>query len=411
MAHPVPEMPGTKAPIELAQRFRYEVANLLGRKQTSFPGAQPVSFAKRHLEELQRRDYYVCEKSDGIRCLMYLTSGDSAEKEVVYLIDRKNDYYCVPDLHFPLEESQQDFHVNTVVDGELVMDVEANSVPVMRYLVFDCLVLDGQNLMHRTLDKRLAYFKAKVFDPYSNLYKQYPEEIQYLPFQVEFKSMEVGYGIEMMFKDKLPRLKHGNDGLIFTCRTTEYKFGTDHHILKWKSENENSIDFRMSLHFPLVQPTPEDSDYGDGPYPDYDEMPEIQLFVHNGGDEYIPYGTMGVHKSQWEDMKARGVPLNHRIVECFLDKTKIWRFMRFRDDKKEANHISTVESVIESITNPVSERDLIQAAAEIKSSWKKRLAEAECKSKQENEARKLVHAQRQTNGQNGTKRKLEGPDG
>lgn len=42
--------------------------------------------------------------------------------------------------------------------------------------------------------------------------------------------MELSYGIQMMFDFILPKLPHGNDGLIFTCRTTPYKFGTDEHM-------------------------------------------------------------------------------------------------------------------------------------------------------------------------------------
>lgn len=48
--------PGVKAHHGLAQTMRDEVARLLGRKQTTFPGAQPVSFARRHLEELTRQE-------------------------------------------------------------------------------------------------------------------------------------------------------------------------------------------------------------------------------------------------------------------------------------------------------------------------------------------------------------------
>jgi len=51
-------------------------------------GAQPVSLLKRHREVLTKNEYpllllsglirsfYVCEKSDGVRCLMYMTTID-----------------------------------------------------------------------------------------------------------------------------------------------------------------------------------------------------------------------------------------------------------------------------------------------------------------------------------------------
>jgi mRNA guanylyltransferase len=48
------------------------------------------------------------------------------------------------------------FHRDTLVDGELVLDDVGGHVPLLRYLIFDCLMLDGRNEMSRTLDKRLA---------------------------------------------------------------------------------------------------------------------------------------------------------------------------------------------------------------------------------------------------------------
>ena len=48
--------PGIKAEPHLTHEFREEVAALLDRKSLSFPGAQPVSFARRHIEELTKQE-------------------------------------------------------------------------------------------------------------------------------------------------------------------------------------------------------------------------------------------------------------------------------------------------------------------------------------------------------------------
>lgn len=409
MGHPVPDLDaiGIKAQPQLADQFRREVAQLLGRNNLSFPGSQPVSFSSRHLLELQKEDYYVCEKTDGLRCLMYFARGDpeSGTPEIHYLIDRKNDYRYVPGLHFPLpdDDTFQQFHVDTLVDGELVKDTYDDGSTQLKYLVFDCMVLDGQSLMHRTLDKRLAYFKEKVLKPYNALYKRYPEEKQHRVFAVEDKSTQFSYGIEMMFREIIPKVKkiHGNDGLIFTCRSTPYKIGTDEHILKWKPPAENTIDFRMRLEFLLLEPDSEDESEGVlEPFPDYDSMPVFHLFVlYNSGD-YRLFGEMHVTQPEWEGLKALQKPLDDTVVECYQNEQGQWRYLRLRDDKNDANHISTVEKVLESIQDRVTDEDLIRMAPTIKTAWKKRQAQTT-----EEEERRRRNYQN-ING-NGVKRKYE----
>lgn len=304
----------------------------------------------------------------------------------------------------------QGFHKDTLIDGELVRDLLPNGAYQPKYLVFDCMVLDGNSLMSRTLDKRLAYFKERVFEPYEQLLNAYPDEIPYMHFIVELKAMQFSYAIEMMFRQILPGLPHGNDGLIFTCRSTEYKPGTDPHILKWKSENENSIDFRLSLEFPQIQPDKQDIAEGiTQPYLDYDAMPICNLFVYTGDNQEDRwYGTMYFEPKEWEGLKALGEPLDDRIVECYMNEKKQWRYMKFRDDKEHANHISTVDSVIESIRDRVTKEDLMAAAKGIRDEYKKR--EAQMK---EEEARKRREAASMavapTNG--GLKRKAEDVQG
>lgn len=380
MGGSVPTIPGEKAEYSLAATFKGEVADLLGRKSKNFPGAQPVSFSARHLDELRTRDYYVTEKSDGIRCLLYCAQGDDNRPEIHYLIDRKNDYYYVENLHFPVPDDPEfsNFHTGTIVDGELVMDKMKDGSERMKYLVFDCLVLDGNNLLNRPLDKRLAYFHEKMFMPYqmfikNEKYAKFAEE--HFPFLVEFKVSQKSYGVEMLFRQTIPQLKHGNDGLIFTCRETPYKFGTDEHILKWKPPQENSVDFRLHLEFPPQDPDSEDEEDGiTDQYLDYTAMPIFDLFVLVNDRRHEHYGTMYMEEDEWERMKDLNIPLDEKIVECYQDDQHRWRFLRFREDKKDANHISTVSSIIESIQDGVSEADLVRNAKAVRDQWKKREA-------------------------------------
>lgn len=53
----VPDMPGIKAGPDLARFFQNEVATLLNRSNTNFPGAQPVSFGRNHIQELCNEEY------------------------------------------------------------------------------------------------------------------------------------------------------------------------------------------------------------------------------------------------------------------------------------------------------------------------------------------------------------------
>jgi len=57
MGGSVPPIPGVKVSGELLDFYRRLVGiDLLKRRNTSFPGAQPVSFARHHFEELETRE-------------------------------------------------------------------------------------------------------------------------------------------------------------------------------------------------------------------------------------------------------------------------------------------------------------------------------------------------------------------
>lgn len=145
--------------------------------------------------------------------------------------------------------------------------------------------------------------------------------------------------------------------------------------MKWKPVEENSIDFRLNLEFPLVAISDDEEDGGIGEetlVPDYEALPTFNLSVSHGEGRYEKWGEMYVTEDEWEEFKDMGQPLDEEIVECRLDEEKRWRFMRFRRDKKDANHISTVNSVIESIKDGVGQDELIKSWKEVREAWKKR---------------------------------------
>ncbi|GAB7339953.1 hypothetical protein MBLNU457_6470t1 [Dothideomycetes sp. NU457] len=407
---------GEKLPHHDAELFRERVADLLNSRSKAFPGAQPVSFAKQHFEALCESDYFLCEKTDGIRCLLYLTfiaddSEESGMREAAFLIDRKNDYYHINQLHFPVPgQPIKSFHIETLADGELVLDVMPDGRKVRRYLVFDCLALDKRPLLTRTLDKRLGYFQINVLEPQQDLLKKFPDDIEYQPFEIAMKRMEKAYGLEMMFREVLPNLPHGNDGLVFTKRESNYTIGTDPNIIKWKPPHENTIDFRLQVGmFPPLDPgvplTNGQQEIDGHPYqPDYDAPPELALLVNHGSRDYRNFAALHVTQAEWDVMKGLNQQLDERIIECYKDRQGRWRFKkekdgspRFRDDKTDANHISTVNSVLSSIEDGVSEQDLLARDVDIKNAWKVRDARVarEAKEAAERERQRREAAERE----------------
>lgn len=384
-----------------------EVAGGLQRSDPrKFPGAQPVSFAACHFEELKREDYYVCEKTDGLRVLMYCSSRritpemfdpDQPQMQmepICYLADRRNNYYAVSGLKFPHQDDPtfQKYHEATFLDGELVEDKPPNARPIMKFLAFDLLVVDTKDLRERPLDKRLGYLKEWILKPYQKYIATSKDVQSSQPFLFEDKKTEFSYSLQTMFNDIIPKVKllHGNDGLIFTCRATNYQSGTDKHILKWKPPNENTIDFLMHIKWAMLDPDLSNPDQT--PQEDYHSLPtRFDLYIFHGSGNYSYVDELYVTQNDWEEMKSKAYPLQDAIVECFVEDTpqvnghggmngqhgkRRWRFHRLREDKDEANHVSTYDSVKESIHDNVTQQLLLDRAEEIRAAWKARHAKA-----------------------------------
>ncbi|KAH9997316.1 mRNA capping enzyme, catalytic domain-containing protein [Russula vinacea] len=277
--------------------------------------------------------YWVCEKSDGVRVLLFILTILETNEQSVYIIDRHNIYREIFGLYFPHHEHPERPLRSTVLDAELVIDVDPRTKrETPRLLCFDCLVADSLNVMSKTLDKRYGRLKEVFFKPFAKMLRDHPFMIEKQPFDIQVK--EVNFS------------------------------------LKWKPPSENSIDFKLVLRFP---PLP-----GSSTQPDLHAKPVFALHVWCGGEgakaTYEPWDTMHVSDDEWESLKANGEQIDDRIIEvCWDPDGEHWRMMRFRDDKPQGNHRSVVRMLFKALLMASKKmRWLLTRSATIKNAWKAR---------------------------------------
>ena len=126
MTSSIPDIPGEQANPETAHFLSARVAEVCGLSSSRFPGSQPVSFELKSLELLEKKDFWVCEKSDGVRVLVYIVVNNITGMQETWLVDRKQKFSKVEGLMFPHHMDPRMPLSETIIDGELVYDEEPN---------------------------------------------------------------------------------------------------------------------------------------------------------------------------------------------------------------------------------------------------------------------------------------------
>ncbi len=307
-------------------------AEMLGRptRAPTFPGAQPVSFARQHVRALHDEDYYVCEKSDGLRFLLYLSAPWGAP--AAFLIDRNYAVRAVPGLVLPGRDGAP--QTETLVDGELVLE---DGRPV--FLIFDALLVGGRNVMGHDLNGRLKAVQNEVVGPAADVCD---------PMALRLKKMWKPYAIAEILEREIPAQKHGNDGLIFTPVADPYAAGTCPRLLKWKPAEMNTVDFLVHVNAgaPLAG-----------------ERIELHVAGDGGRPRFFAFHAPSA------DVEA----LDGRVVECRYTPEG-WSFVRERRDKRTGNHERVARAIVDSIADNVTAAELVSAIPAIRRAWKAREA-------------------------------------
>ena len=87
MPSKIPDIPGRLNEDPNIQHFLSErVSSLCGLTSNKFPGSQPVSFTSSSLDLLENMDFWVCEKSDGVRVLVFVVFNQATQQQEVWLV-------------------------------------------------------------------------------------------------------------------------------------------------------------------------------------------------------------------------------------------------------------------------------------------------------------------------------------
>jgi hypothetical protein len=399
------------------------------RSPEIFPGAQPVSFSRSHLNLLQREDYYVCEKSDGVRYLLYFTAPYG--RHTAYLIDRNYVVRELPGWRIPTRTGS--WHEDTLLDGELIYEPtttptdandrttlssddakvagdeeeekekdddraspndESNASPPLPqakgkfvFLIFDILLANGVNVMNAPLPSRLKHVQNDIIlvqpsKEGADAAHSSPTSLP-SPCELRLKKMWKSYAIAEILDLEIPRQMHGNDGLIFTPVSQPYQSGTCERLLKWKPSELNSVDFKLTV-VPADQHGSPPASEVNGRHPGQGSKFELHVATTRGDHRFF---TDIVPRSDEEATLFHS--LADQIIECRPMERKTtttmatgaasddpstlqWEFLKARRDKVQANNERVVTKIIASIRDNVTKEELFRAIPAIRTAWKSR---------------------------------------
>ena len=313
-----------------------------------FIGNHPVNITKERLKWIINNNYLVCEKTDGIRIILYINNS------TVFILDRNDQIYKTDAIFEKLNS------VDFLFDGELY---EENNEYILS--IFDCLVYANKRVLDYSLLKRLYYCTFFVNNYCNNNYFKFISN-KYTKFRIVAKQMIKSYGCESILKN-ISKLNHKNDGLIFTPVDEPYVLYQRSKIIKWKPPKLNTIDF-------LIKKT---------------SIPYIYTLYALGESSQFKQlkinNNMNICAGYYICDDDSNTIFHNNIGEFFWNSTKEifdfedgslstggWELYKLRYDKATPNNIKIILDQFEALDALITEDELISYLPEIKYRYKER---------------------------------------
>jgi hypothetical protein len=201
--------------MDLTEKIKEFVYKTWGSSNINrFPGPQPISIERRHFQYVKAHEYFVCEKTDGIRHIL------------VCFMDGPHKICALVNRSFQYKLYSLTVHKNTLLDGELLGDT---------FVVHDAVSINGEDLRFKNLNERLEKIHA-------------------------FCKVIIPGKIKVMAKRMIPlgdikklELGKNTDGIILTPVKEQIRLGTHRTMYKWKENSNNTVDFIVHNGFLCIQ--------------------------------------------------------------------------------------------------------------------------------------------------------------
>ena len=308
-----------------------------------FPGPNPMSIEKSDAERLQREDFIVALKTDGVRHLLLLTTKPNSTEPIALMIDRTRRMYEIE-----IWANEDFFYEESLYDGELVWEQN-----VLVYVVFDAVSVKGISCTNFSYRERIKIIQDTILcvsDHHDEdaIEHMIAEECKFLArnnmndLRIMPKTCVAKAELHKLWQERA-LCRHRNDGLIFTMNASPIHTGTSDAILKWKPCH--SVDLRFVFEKKAWKM------YGN---------------MNNSGDYIELQEACENHTFHLAESKLLNIiqTTHPRIIECILQENEDGTLTlvpeRERTDKISPNTAKTIQATIKNVQENINVEDLMK---------------------------------------------------
>lgn len=380
-------IPGDKENHVRGEIIRINNILVPGSKGVDFLGSMPINMFRSSLNKVLSSDYYVGEKSDGVRYLMYVINTGNNDKNCV-LMNRSKVLRFFPGS----QKLGRILKGDCVLDGEIVYNLTLKKYV---FVIFDILcwtffddrgALRTANVMHQKFEERIKLLEEEVISRYESasdpcsgsevelLCKRFlpKNQISHLVKNFHTESSGEKFYYE---KDNGTHFHHYTDGIIFQPNS-HYVISRFYDFFKWKWADMRSVDLVVSI---LIgnQRLDNVSDSNSNQNDQYIGEPRsitkdnIILWCDGPSNTKVNFtkrGETNVAMGKFDTFRLLAEYSEHRkcmsqngniVVEVAYDtKVGMWTYLMIRPDKKVSNYIDSVIGVFTEQAEAISLEEL-----------------------------------------------------